>query len=352
MSIVHIARPAIRALKPYVAAEQLDDTVRLNANESPWACQTDSFRRPLNRYPEIRPTGVRARLASYYQVESGQLIVTRGSSEAIDMLLRVFCRDGQDNIVTIAPGFSMYAHYAHIQGASVRTVNADPAADFVFSARDVINACDDNSRVIFLCNPNNPTGTRIAIEILETVLDARSGQSAVVVDEAYIEFAEGTTAISLLRDYPNLIVLRTLSKALAAAGARCGVALGDPDVISLLDAVQAPYAIATPVAEWIEDALATDGLRDAAQRVGEIISERNRMAAALGQLPCVRKVWRSDANFLLVRVVSAVSVLAQARGDGILLRHFAGELADCVRITIGSQVDNDRLLSCLAQVKD
>jgi histidinol-phosphate aminotransferase len=156
----------------------------------------------------------------------------------------------------------------------------------------------------------------------------------------------------LLRDYPNLIVLRTLSKALAAAGARCGVALGDPDVISLLDAVQAPYAIATPVAEWIEDALATDGLRDAAQRVGEIISERNRMAAALGQLPCVRKVWRSDANFLLVRVVSAVSVLAQARGDGILLRHFAGELADCVRITIGSQVDNDRLLSCLAQVKD
>lgn len=351
MSIVHIARPAIRALKPYVAAEQLDDTVRLNANESPWASRTDSFRRPLNRYPEIRPNRVRTQLASHYRVETAQLIVTRGSSEAIDMLLRVFCRDGIDNIVTIAPGFSMYAHYARIQGASVRTVNANPAADYVVTARDIIDVCDDHTRIVFLCNPNNPTGTRISTDIFESVLAARSGQSAVVVDEAYIEFAEGTTTIPLLRDCPNLIVLRTLSKALAAAGARCGVAIGDPALISLLDAVQAPYAIATPVAEWIEDALTSDGLRAAAQRVSEVIGERNRVAAALAQLPCVLKVWPSDANFVLVRVASAVDVMAQARANSILLRHFADDLADCVRITIGSKADNDRLLNCLAQVE-
>jgi len=351
MRIADLARAEIRALKPYEAAVQIDDTIRLNANEAPWTSSGDHFRRPLNRYPEIRPAGLRIALAERYGCAAGNLLVTRGTSEAIDLLIRVFCRAGQDNIVTTTPTFSMYRHYAEIQGAELREVETARDSNFAIDADAILEACDETTRLIFLCSPNNPTGGLIPVETLVDILERRGNQSAVVVDEAYIEFAERASVVGLLERYENLVVLRTLSKALAYAGARCGSVIGPREVINMLDAVQAPYALATPVVECVENGLQTACLNEAEQWVRSVIAERARLADALAGMSFVRRVWPSAANFLLVEVDAVDELMQKSGQDKVLLRYFDEALSDCVRITVGTRAENDRLLQTLAKVE-
>lgn len=346
MTIAELARPEIRALQPYEAAVQVDDTIRLNANEAPWAGAADRFRRPLNRYPEIRPQRLRAALAARYGCQPGELLVTRGTSEAIDLLMRAFCRAGRDNVVTTAPTFSMYRHYAAVQGAVVREVATSRDQDFAIDVDALLAACDDSTRLIFVCSPNNPTGNLVPAATLAELLEARGDRSAIVVDEAYIEFAGAASAIELLSRHGNLLVLRTLSKALAFAGARCGAVIGPAEVVAMLDAIQAPYALATPVVECVENALDAEDLAASRAWLREIVSERERIAAALEKFRNVRRVWPSTANFLLVQVEDAPRLMRRCGDDKVLLRYFGGELADCVRITIGSPEENRRLLKC------
>ena len=350
MSVIKLARPELRDLPPYQAAVQVDDTIRLNANEAAWTTSNDQFRRPLNRYPELRPARLQSTLAERFGCAAENLLVTRGSSEAIDLLFRVFCRAGVDNVVTTAPSFSMYAHYARIQGAVLREVRTHPASDFVVSAESVLDACDAQTRLVFLCTPNNPTGTTIAPDVIETILEARREHSIVVVDEAYIEFSRQRSAVDLLNRFDNLVVLRTLSKALAFAGARCGAVLGATETVRLLNAVQAPYALATPVIECVEDALQEEWLVEAEAQVAAVIAERKRISTALQELPCISRVWPSDANFILVQANPIEEVLQQTQHDRILLRYFGGALADCVRITIGSESENTRMLESLKRL--
>ena len=352
MTIARLAREEIRALKPYQAAVQVDDTIRLNANEAPWNSSGNRFRRPLNRYPEIRPARLRATLAEQYGCEAGNLLVTRGTSEAIDLLMRVFCRAGQDSVVTTSPTFSMYRHYARVQGAAIREVECSRDQDFVVEAERLLDACDDSTRLVFLCSPNNPTGTPLPREALISILDARKDSSAVVVDEAYIEFGDDASAIELLERYDNLLVLRTLSKALAFAGARCGSVIGPSEVINMLDAVQAPYALATPVVECVENALEQQSLGEARRWVQKVIDERARLTAAIARFPFVRRIWPSSANFFLIEVDDADALMRQSRDDKVLLRYFGGDLADCVRITVGTHDENERLLQTMAHVAE
>lgn len=352
MSIAERARPEIRRLAPYRAAIQVDDTIRLNANEAPWTSGADSFRRPLNRYPEIRPARLQNALARRFDCGRERLLVTRGTSEAIDLLIRAFCRDGRDNIVTTAPTFSMYRHYATIQGAAVREVASDREANFCVSAHEIVGACDDNTRLVFLCSPNNPTGTSIEIDTIRSILKDLAGHVAVVVDEAYIEFSRHPSTTGLVNDFDNLIVLRTLSKALAYAGARCGAVIGPADVVAMLDAVQAPYALATPVVECVERALADEWLGEAAGRIGDLVRDRERVSKALDKLPFVLRQWPSDANFILVQVRDAESLMDYTAANKLLLRYFANALADCVRISIGSTTENDSLLHVLRTYGD
>jgi histidinol-phosphate aminotransferase len=352
MSIVELVRPEIRALSPYEAAQQVDDTIRLNANEAPWTSSGDRFRRPLNRYPEIRPAALSASLAAYFGCDVSKLLLTRGSSEAIDLLIRAFCREGKDNIVTAAPTFSMYDHYAIVQGAENRVVATDPDDDFQLDADALLGACDDNSRLIFICSPNNPTGTTVPRERLAELLQRRGRKSAIVVDEAYIEFSSHHSAVELIDAHDNLVVLRTLSKALAFAGARCGAVMGPSDVIRILNAVQPPYALATPVVECVEDAMGESSLEEAQSHVAEIVAERERVMKAVSELPYVVKVWPSEANFFLVRVDNSDAVMAACNADGVLLRDFGGSLANCIRITIGSRDENDALLETLASIRE
>ena len=350
MTIANLARAEIRALKPYEAAIQVANTIRLNANEAPWTSSGDHFRRPLNRYPEIRPAALREALAARYGCNNENLLVTRGTSEAIDLLIRVFCRAGQDNIVTTTPTFSMYRHYADVQGAELREVDTTPDNNFEIDAGELLRTCDESTRLIFLCSPNNPTGTLLARDTLLTILRERGRDSAVVVDEAYIEFADEASVVELLGEYENLIVLRTLSKALAFAGARCGSVIGPGEVISMLNAVQAPYALATPVVECVENALQAESLSEAEQWVATVVGERKRLIDELDKLPFVRRIWPSAANFFLLEVDAADELMRQTSSDNVLLRYFGGSLADCVRITVGTPAENDSLLQSLSKV--
>lgn len=352
MSIRGLARPEIQALSAYQAAAQVDDTVRLNANESPASSTIGNFRRPLNRYPEVRPAGLQKALAARFGCAADQLLVTRGSSEAIDLIIRTFCRAGKDSIVIPSPSFSMYRHYATVQGANVIEVEANAQQDFRIDVDALLSASDDTTRAVFVCSPNNPTGTPIPRDDLARLIEGRDGKSAVVVDEAYIEFGSETSVVELLDDCPNLIVLRTLSKALGFAGARCGAVIGATEVISLLDAVQAPYALATPVVECIEDVMQSDQLALAERAVAGVISERKRIMAAMTGYPFVQTIWPSDANFFLIRVEDAARVMTRCREHKVLLRHLGGELSDCIRITVGSGADNERLLTAFDSLTD
>jgi len=347
VSIVKLARPAIQAMRPYEAAIQVDDTVRLNANESPRISPIGNFRRPLNRYPEVRPRKLQQVLAARFGCTAEQLLVTRGSSEAIDLLIRAFCEAGRDSIVTPTPSFSMYWHYARIQGAAIIEVPTLAENDFVIDIEAVLAACTDYSRLVFVCSPNNPTGTPLPRADVVRLLEGRDERSAVVVDEAYVEFGDQESVIDLIDDYPNLLVLRTLSKALGFAGARCGAVAGSADIINLLNAVQSPYALATPVVECVEDALQSEQLALSDQAVQDIIGERQRLMTDVAAYSFVRKVWPSEANFFLVRVADADAVMQRCKENNVLLRHFGGDLSDCLRITVGSPSDNSQLLHAL-----
>lgn len=352
MSVVELARPEIRELDPYEAAAQIDDTVRLNANESPVPSEIGNFRRPLNRYPEVRPAALQSGLAARFGCEPSELLVTRGSSEAIDLLIRTFCRAGVDSVVTPAPSFSMYRHYATIQGAGVIEVPMSADNDFALDVDGLLASCDESTRLVFVCSPNNPTGTPLPRTDLVRLLNGRSDKSVVVVDEAYVEFGDESSVVDLLDAYPNLVILRTLSKALGFAGARCGAVICSTEIIRMLNAVQAPYALATPVVECVEDALSDEELRKAEAMVAEIISERERVMQRVTEYSFVAKVWPSDANFFLVRSPRASEVLAHCAEHKVLLRGFGADLADCLRISVGSRNDNDRLLAaldCLAE---
>ena len=350
MSITRLVRPDIRGMQAYDAAEQVDDTIRLNANESPRQSPIGNFRRPLNRYPEVRPQKLQKALAGRFGCAVDELLVTRGSSEAIDLVIRTFCQAGKDSVLVTSPSFSMYRHYARVQGARLIEVRTSPENDFAIDVDALLDACDDTTRLIFVCSPNNPTGTSLESAELERLLHERGDASAIVVDEAYIEFGDKPSATRLLDRYDNLLVLRTLSKALGFAGARCGAVAGPADVVRVLSAVQAPYALATPVVECVEDVLEADQLALAERAVEATVRERERLRTALADYDFVTKVWPSDANFLLISVVDAPRVMRQCAAHNVLLRHFGGDLDDCIRISIGSRDENEQLLRALGSL--
>jgi len=352
MSLISLARPEIQALQPYHAAAQVDGMTRLNANELPWSNEGDAHHRPLNRYPEVRPQRLAKLLAARYGCSTENLLVTRGTSEGIDLLLRVFCRPGIDQVLVSTPTFSMYEHYARIQGAAIVAVPSSREQGFRIDVNAMLGQCVDTTRVIFVCSPNNPTGNLFGLDDLVRLLEARANRSLIVVDEAYIEFSGSQSAVSLLHRYENLLVLRTLSKALACAGARCGSVIAATPCIQMLAAVQAPYAMSTPVVEYLEARLEGADQQRMQRLTHQIIESREQLQLAIADFPFVQKVWPSAANFFLVQVDDAQQLLAHCTQQGILLRHFGGELADCVRITVGSAEDNSRLVAAFGEFRD
>ncbi len=351
--ITHLMRPDLRGAQAYQAAEPDFSRLRLHANESPWqvgeASASDGSMSGLNRYPPVRPLALEQQLAALYGVREQQLLATRGSDDGIDLLLRGFCRAGLDGIVVQPPCFTMYETFARVQGASVTRVPLSSEHEFALRPDELSAACTEHTRLVFVCSPNNPTGTlQPPAQILQMCEQLR-GRAMVVVDEAYIEFAGIDSLAAQLDSCDNLIVLRTLSKAYGLAGARCGAVLAHPLVIALLQSIAPPYAMPEPVIRIVCEGLARHTPQLHTQRMAALAAERSALREALAQLPAVKKIWPSAANFLLVEFSDPLKAVQQCREGNVLVRHFTHDpvLAESVRITVGTQAQNAKLLQCL-----
>lgn len=339
-----LARPDILALAPYQHASWEPELTRLHANELPWRGESDTTEAGLNRYPEPQPRALVEALARLYEVTPSQLLVGRGSDEGIDLLTRAFCRAGQDAVLVCPPTFGMYSVSAHIQGAAVLQVPLKEG--FALDEEAVLARCTPSVKLLFLCSPNNPTGNLLEEAAILRIAARLEGRAVVVVDEAYLEFAGAPSLVRHLDRHPHLAILRTLSKAHGLAGARCGALLGDAELIALLRKLIPPYAITQMTLETVLAQLQPQALAVTQARVGQICQERERLAQALSELPAVRRVYPSAANFLTVDLVDPQEAYMRARGAGLLVRdarRYPG-LSSCLRVTIGSPDQNRRLL--------
>jgi len=281
-------------------------------------------------------------------VRADQLLPGRGSDESIDLVVRGFCRAGIDNVIICPPTFGMYSVAARIQGAAVREVALRPERGFALDVDAVLAARDANTRIVFLCSPNNPTGNALEPGAVEQLLVAFTGKALVVVDEAYIEFSGEQTLAGSLARFPNLVVLRTLSKAYGLAGARVGSLIAAPEIVALLGKVIPPYSIPQLTIEAVLATLGEGPLAIQRERVAQVCKERGRVSAALASCKSVQKIWPSVANFLLVDFLNPDAVLAAARAAKLLIRDMRNVAPSSLRITVGTIEQNDRLIRSLA----
>ncbi len=339
----HLVREDLRGFTGYSSARTsapgVPARIWLNANESgaPSTADPDGTSR---RYPDPQPAALVEAFADLWATTPDRTVVGRGSDEMIELLVRALCRPGGDGVVISSPTFGMYAVSARLHGVPVTDVpQTDDGLTWRVDTQALARAArQTGARVVFVASPGNPTGTVVPLRDLAALADELAEQAVVVVDEAYGEFAEQRSAVSLLEEHPTLVVLRTLSKAHGLAGARVGIALAHPDLALVLRRVQAPYPVPAPVARLALEALSQDALAATRERVNATLRRRDRLGRRLRELDGVRAVYASDANFLLVRHDDPGALLHTLASAGIVvrdMRHLPG-LDDAVRITIGT----------------
>ena len=348
MSIVQLARANVRNLRPYQSARRLGGrgSIWLNANESPEAPARQLSSGDFHRYPEPQPAAVINGYAAYAGVAPENVLVSRGGDEAIELLLKTFC-EPDDAVLYCPPTYGMYAVSAATLG--LPTVTVPLTADFQLDL-PAIEAALPGVKVLFICNPNNPTGTRVRRADLLALLELTAGRAIVAVDEAYMDYSSTDSLVNELPRWPHLALVRTLSKAFALAGLRCGFTLANRELIGLLQKVSAPYPLPGPVADLAAQALQPAALEQMRGRVAASNRRRERFATALAALPSVAAVHGSGANFLLVRFSDGPATFAALGAAGIITRsqQEAYGLTDHLRITIGS---DDELAAVLAVLK-
>jgi len=354
-SVLSLVRPEILALAPYSSArkESKGGRIWLDANENPKTpaeMVAKEGRLNLNRYPDPQPPSLVEPLAAIYGVAPTQVLVTRGADEGIDLLLRTFCRAGQDAILITPPTYGMYVVAAGIQNARVVTVPLIQEKNFAVDADAVLRAITPDVKIVFLCSPNNPTGQLLERASVLRIVSALATRAIVAVDEAYVEFSGQPSLATELASNPNLVVLRTLSKAYGLAGARVGVTIASPEVIGVLQKVIAPYPLPVPVIQAVQQALSPAGLVAARESTELLIRERERMLAALSKIPSVKRVWPSNANYILIETTDSTTVMATGRAAGIVWRDRTKDVRNNVRITIGTPDENNATLEALARV--
>ncbi len=341
INIYNLARPNIRNLAPYSTARdecQVKIGSFLDANENP-------FSNGYNRYPDPRQQELKSLISKIKGIPVKNMFIGNGSDEAIDLCFRVFCEPGKDNTVSIAPTYGMYKVAADINDVEVRQVPLGP--DFSLPFEGLLSVCDDNTKLMFVCSPNNPTGNAFPVAQILSLADRFDG--ILVVDEAYIDFSSQPSLAGFIKDFPNLIVLQTLSKAYGLAALRLGLAFADERTMSMFANVKYPYNISLAGMEKAMGLLR----RDVAAEVEVIKAERARMAEALAALPRVRKVWPSDANFLLVQVDDARGLYNELLDAQVIVRDRSRVLGcdGCLRITIGTREENDKVLAVIGGLK-
>ncbi len=338
-----IVRPNIRKMTPYSSARHEfsgEASIFLDANEN-------AFGSPLaanvNRYPDPLQLALKEKISSIKGVPPGNIFIGNGSDEAIDLLFRIFCEPGKDNVILYPPTYGMYEVCAELNNVEVRKI---PLLDnFQLNLDSTAALIDDNTRLIFVCSPNNPTGNSIDKTDIETLLNNFNG--LVVVDEAYINYARQKTMIPELTEYPNLVILQTLSKAWGLAGLRIGMAFAGEPLIALLNKVKYPYNISTATQQLAIEAL--NNISSVNNWTKSAVEQREWMAEQLCQLPFTQKVYPSDANFLLVKMENARKIYEYLAGKGIIVRDRSKVILceDCLRITIGTADENKQLLAAL-----
>ena len=343
------ARPEILGMKGYVSARSLvatgDSTVFLDANECPYEPFVGAS--GLARYPMQQPPELVSAVCGWLDISSVNLTITRGADEAIDCLMRAFCVPAEDNIIICPPTFAMYAQSAMLQGVETRKV---PLAEgFALDTNGIMAAVNANTKLVFICSPNNPTANLMDRDAVTGLCRSLSGQALVVVDETYIDYAGMDSMAADLESFANLVVLRTLSKSHAAAGLRCGMAIARRDVTELLHKVLAPYPLPHPVVQAALTILKPENQRRLAQRRQEIIARRDAFAAAAAGIKGVVSVLPTDANYLLMIVDDADALCARAGGSGYILRNQSHQpgLGGAIRVSIGTEEEMDGLLAIL-----
>ncbi|GAC17785.1 histidinol-phosphate transaminase [Paraglaciecola arctica] len=343
----------LKALKPYESARRIfaggdsDSETWLNANESPFANDFTIDTAHFNRYPDCQPPSVLLPYAKYAGVQANQLLVSRGADEGIELLIRTFCTPGKDSILICPPTYGMYAISAETSNVAIE--KAPLKADFSLDI-PAIFAYQGKVNLVFICSPNNPTGTSVGKAQLKQVLEHFADSALVVVDEAYIEFDADNTWATELAAYPNLVILRTLSKAFALAGLRCGFTLANSEVIQSIMKVIAPYPIADPVAQIAAQALSPNGLKQMAEQVEYLSQQKQWVKQQLNQFPELELVGDDKANFILFRYSKKQGLMDFLVANSVLIRDQSKQinLDNCLRITLGTQLQNEKLLALMA----
>jgi len=341
MNLSEILRPNILALAPYSCARDEfkgEASIYVDANESP-------YQNGLNRYPDPRQWAVKELLAPLKGVRKEQIFLGNGSDEAIDLVYRIFCRPGIDNVVAPAPTYGMYQVCAEINDVEYRAVPMF-ADTYALDVESMAKQVDNNTKVIWVCSPNNPSGNAYAQEELVSILN-RFCKQIVVIDEAYIDFSSIPSMTALLNEYDNLIILQTFSKAWGHAAMRLGIAMASEEIIYYFNNVKYPYNV-----NELTQQQAIKVLKDVKKKerqVEEILAQRDILQSLLSNVPCVEKIYPSDANFLLVKVSDANAIYKYLQEKGIIVRnrHKVQLCQNCLRITVGTPAENAELFEAL-----
>ena len=346
IDIASLLRPHLRQLQPYTSARDEysgSEGVFLDANENPFGSSTSQ---DFNRYPDPYQSALKEEIAKIKGASPAQIFLGNGSDEAIDLLFRGFCNPGQDNVILLPPTYGMYGVSAAINGVEVRNVPLTP--DFQLQPEKILAAADAQSKILFICSPNNPSGNAVKREDILFLLENFPG--IVVVDEAYIDFSETASLLTVLDQHPNLLVMQTLSKAWGLASLRLGMAFASPELIRVLNQIKPPYNISGLTQETVLSALQNKGKVD--EFIQLILEEREFLRNELEKLPYILRVHPSDANFLLVQFAHPNKVYEDLVKEKIIVRNRSSVLhcAGCLRITVGTRAESIALLQALEKV--
>ena len=342
INIASLVRENVKRLKPYSSARDEfigSASIYMDANENP-------FNTDYNRYPDPHQVSLKKRIEGIKNVKATQLFLGNGSDEPIDLLLRAFCEPGRDSVIIPQPTYGMYSVSAAINAVEIKLVNL--TADFDLDVDAIGKTWSKNTKLLFLCSPNNPSGNLLGVEKIKSLLAQFHG--LVILDEAYIDFTDDTGFLPLLNDHKNLVVLQTLSKAWGLAGIRLGMCFADPEVIHVLDKIKPPYNI-----NCMTQAVAGNYLLDENRKnllVAAIKAQRTWLSSNLMKVPLVEKVYPSDANFLLVKVRDARKTYRDLVTNWIIVRDRSNVVLceNCLRITVGLESENKKLIEVLKQL--
>ncbi|MDD4514252.1 histidinol-phosphate transaminase [Massilibacteroides sp.] len=338
-----LIRDNVRKMKPYSSARDEfhgEASVYLDANENP-------FNSPYNRYPDPLQWKVKEKIAKLKGVRKESILLGNGSDEPIDLLIRAFCEPGKDAITSITPSYGMYEVSAEVNNVEFRKVPL--TADFELNASELLRTAGTDSKLIYLCSPNNPTGNNLSRREIYNVLNTFDG--LVVVDEAYIDFSSEPSFLTELDKHPTLVVLQTFSKAWGAAAVRLGMAFASPEIIGVLNKIKYPYNINQLTQEYALKLFAEEAKMK--EQLVCILKGRTDLERGLRELPCVKKIYPSDANFVLVRVSDANGIYNRLVDKGIIVRNRTNVTLceGCLRITVGTEDENKQLLNELQMIE-